>query len=141
MTQINTLKHNIVDKNNQFGTKIEDLKNDFSSWTTKDVEIKIKSEKLSTDNVFYNLSSSINKQSNDATDYIANFYNNYHADKHKHIKSFITKILNDSLKINTKTNKLNLLESILTTNPYQYKDDLIYQKDDFERMSEGKKLL
>ena len=43
------------------------------------------------------------------------------------------------MKINTKTKKLNLLESILTTNPYQYKYDLIYQKDDFERMSEGKK--
>lgn len=137
-TQLDKLKDNIVEKNNQFENKIEDLKNQFMSKKTNDVEIKIKSENLPESDIFADLNN-INKQAKETQIYITEFYQNYHDDKQKHIKDFISKVLNDEIKINANSSKLNLLESILTTNPYQYKYDLIYQNDNFESMSEGKR--
>ena len=139
LNQIDTLIENIFDKNNQFETKIEDLKNSFSSQTTKDVEIKINSETLSENSVFSDLSRCINKQAKETQNYITNFYENYHSNKKDHIKDFISKVLNDDLKLKAYSDKSKLLESIITTNPYQYKYDLIYQNDNFESMSEGKR--
>ncbi|HRG64096.1 MAG TPA: AAA family ATPase [Burkholderiales bacterium] len=139
LAQINKLKDNIIERNNQFESKVEELKNQFKSEKTNDVEIAIKSEKFSEMEIFTDLSRSINKQAGDIQNYIANFYQNYHNDKQKHLKDFISKVLNEDLRINVNSNKSKLLESILTTNPYQYKYDLIYQNDNFESMSEGKR--
>lgn len=139
LAQIDKLKDNIIEKNNQFESKVEELKNQFKSEKTNDVEITIKSEKFSEMEIFTDLSKSINKQAGDIQNYIASFYQNYHNDKQKHLKDFISKVLNEDLRINVNSNKSKLLESILTTNPYQYKYDLIYQNDNFESMSEGKR--
>ncbi|WP_440992669.1 TrlF family AAA-like ATPase [Cysteiniphilum litorale] len=137
--QIEKLKRGLVEKNCLFESKIEELKNNFSSKGTKNVEIKINSEKLSENNIFTDLSGSINRQAKESKDYVNNFYEKYHGDKQKHIKDFISKVLNDDFKINAHSDKTKLLESILTANPYQYKYDLIYQDDNFESMSEGKR--
>ena len=139
LKQISILIEYIFDKNNQFYIKIEDLKNSFSSQTTKDVEIKINFERLSENDIFTDLSSSINKQAKATQNYITEFYENYHSNKKDHIKDFISKVLNDDLKLKAYSDKSKLLESIITTNPYQYKYDLIYQNDNFESMSEGKR--
>ena len=80
------------------------------------------------------------KQAKATQNYITEFYENYHSNKKDHIKDFISKVLNDDLKLKAYSDKSKLLESIITTNPYQYKYDLIYQNDNFESMSEGKRV-
>jgi len=135
--QKKVLFEQIVQCHISFVTKIDELIHAFSL-VHDDIEIKI--EKIYHHNKCKELLKDfINLQSHGRQSFVNNWGNKYEADAKSNVEEFLQQALKNQIELKAYKDIKDLTKGLLTENWFSISYELTYQKDTFNKMSDGKK--
>lgn len=85
------------------------------------------------------LETRLNQRGYERQGYLSDFVANYNSDNKKYISGILKQLLYGELLLKNSCNAQNVATELLTTNWYSLNYELLYQKDSFKEMSEGKR--
>ncbi|MGL4986028.1 MAG: TrlF family AAA-like ATPase [Treponemataceae bacterium] len=133
----NELIQTIIEKNCLYSSKASNV---VAKITLSNEGLEIKSEKkLRETNLNEFLKARLHKRSLDQQNYINDFVENYNENIEGTIQDFFKDVLSDKLALKTGNDIQNMATELLSTNWFEINHDLVYQNDNFNEMSQGKK--